>query len=37
MVYEANGQVGKAVKLLEHVVAVEAKVPVEKHLNQLAS
>jgi hypothetical protein len=35
--YEADGQVGKAVELLKHVVAVREKVLVEKHSDRLAS
>jgi hypothetical protein len=37
MRYECDGQVGKAVELLEHIVAVEAKVLVEEHPDRLAS
>jgi Tetratricopeptide repeat len=32
-VYQAGGQVGKAVELLEHVVAVQAKVLLEIQIN----
>jgi tetratricopeptide (TPR) repeat protein len=37
MVYETDGQVKKAVALLEHVVAVEEKVLAEEHPDRLAS
>ena len=37
MAYEADGQVQKAVELLEHVVAVKEKVLAEDHPNRLAS
>jgi hypothetical protein len=36
-IVSANGQVGKAVGLLEHVVAVEEKVLAEDHPDRLAS
>ena len=32
LAYQADGQVGKAVKLLEHVVVVEEKMLAEEHL-----
>jgi tetratricopeptide (TPR) repeat protein len=35
--YKADGQIAKAIELLEHVVAVEAQVLMEDHPNQLAS
>jgi tetratricopeptide (TPR) repeat protein len=35
--YEADGQVQKAVELMEHVVSVREKVLVEEHPNRLAS
>ena len=35
--YLADGQIKKAVKLLEHVVAVQKKVIAEEHPDQLAS
>jgi tetratricopeptide (TPR) repeat protein len=35
--YRANGQIKEAVKLLESVVAIEAKALAENHPNQLAS
>jgi tetratricopeptide (TPR) repeat protein len=37
MAYEADGQVQKAVQLLEHVVAVKEKVLAEEHPSRLAS
>ncbi|OCK98381.1 purine and uridine phosphorylase [Cenococcum geophilum 1.58] len=37
MAYEADGQVKKAMELLEHIVAVEAKVLAEEHPSRLAS
>jgi hypothetical protein len=37
MAYQADGQVQKAVVLLEHVVAVREKVVAEQHPDRLAS
>lgn len=37
MAYQADGQVGKAVKLLENVVAVEAKVLRDRHISRRVS
>jgi hypothetical protein len=35
--YHADGQVGKAVKLLEHIVAVRTKVLRDSHPSRLVS
>jgi hypothetical protein len=37
MAYEADGQAGKAVELLEHFVAVEAKILRDDHPSRLVS
>lgn len=37
LAYQADGQVGKAVKLLEHVVAVKAKVLRDDHPSRIIS